>query len=175
MPGPMEVWYSDYHLVNGPVFRPPFEYQSLSLTEFLFIELYEEFISFNFATPCAFIISTHPKSQHSFFCVETSRDKSEKYVSKFYIFTFHPELIDLSFVVIYNSKSTLYVHIALILQPLGYGLRTLNTLSQDREYPDYRIIIHVVGYNFNHIPTLDPDLYLQHSTLSLPNVINVQF
>ena len=22
----MEVWYSDHHLVNGPVFRPPLEY-----------------------------------------------------------------------------------------------------------------------------------------------------
>ena len=28
MPSPMEVWYSDHHLVNGPVFRPPFEYRS---------------------------------------------------------------------------------------------------------------------------------------------------
>ena len=28
MPGTMVVWYSDHHLVNRPVLRPPFEYWS---------------------------------------------------------------------------------------------------------------------------------------------------
>ena len=28
MPGNIEVWYSNHHLVNGPVFRPPFEHWS---------------------------------------------------------------------------------------------------------------------------------------------------
>ena len=29
MPSTMVVWYSYYHLINGPVFRPPFEYRSV--------------------------------------------------------------------------------------------------------------------------------------------------
>ena len=28
MPYTMKVWYSEHHLVNWPVFRPPFEYRS---------------------------------------------------------------------------------------------------------------------------------------------------
>ena len=44
MLGTMEVWYSDRHLVNEPVFRPPYEYRSaiqMPLTEHLNSEPFE--------------------------------------------------------------------------------------------------------------------------------------